>query len=118
MHHINDKVTDKIKSGVLNSGRTLFIVSDEGFLIGSVSQGDVIKKVIGENIESLTLGEIMNLNPLSVEKGSNIFLVKKMIIQHGVTAIAIVEAGKLLTSISVYDLLSENKNKYISYDEK
>lgn len=85
---------------VLLSGcRTVFVVDDSGVLIGSVTEGDLVRAFL----RGLNLGadvrHVMNTNPMFVAEESSGIEAKRMMTTHGHSAIPVVDESRKLISV-------------------
>lgn len=109
----HELVLDVIARVDFNFGRNLFVVNEKKQLIGVVSQGDLVRILSKDiSVKSITLNEIMNLNPIYLKENNKIDIYKKahkIILDRGINEIPVVGNGGVVKCvISAIDLLAED----------
>lgn len=96
------------------------LVTRDGRLIGMLSDRDVLARspadrepASPENRVSLTVGEVMTLNPIACPAGTRVSRVAQLMLEHRIDAVPIVSVDNqvvgLLTSTDLMSLLLEAK---------
>lgn len=103
-----DSSINKVLTSLSSMDRCVFIHS-KGRLIGSVSQGDILRYINSTNSLDLSVkvSQIMNLNPVFIYE-SDIKQLKKLFIRFRVSDIAILNDDDSISEIvNVVDMLDE-----------
>jgi CBS domain-containing protein len=89
-----------------NSVGALGVVQN-GQLVGIVTDGDIIKKVIaaGKIPARVKISEIMTQNPVCVSPDDDLYTVSKLMNEKGIKRVFVRENGKLIGYLSERDLL-------------
>jgi|AntAceMinimDraft_12_1070368.scaffolds.fasta_scaffold12007_4 CBS domain-containing protein len=79
--------------------RTIFVVSSENVLIGSVTEGDLVRAfLLGVNLGS-SVRHVMNHNPIYSEPSFTKRMGRDLMRAHGQSAIPVIDASRKLLSI-------------------
>ena len=89
-----------------NSVGALGVVNN-GQLVGIVTDGDIIKKVIavGKIPARVKISEIMTQNPICVSPDDDLYTASKLMNEKGIKRVFVKENGKLIGYLSERDLL-------------
>lgn len=82
------------------------VVSNRGRFLGLMTRSDVVQALSLRGAEALeaTVGEIMNTQPIISRPGDAIDQVRKVMSEHRISHVAVIEDGRLLDVISRHDL--------------
>ena len=85
------------------------IVLDGDTLVGIVSERDYARKVelCGRNAAATTVGEIMTSEVVTVTSGQSIDECLRLMKQHRVRHLPVVEGGRVVNVLSVRDIMAE-----------
>lgn len=100
LFNIDAKISDIIDV-LSTSERCVFILQDKK-LVGSISQGDLIRYITNVNkVESTPVKSLMNLNPISTTS-SDSDVQRKLMLKFGITDLCIVEPDNTFIKIVNY----------------
>ena len=93
----------KLLSGEHSS---LPVVDDEGFVVGIISEFDILKAVrSGKSIDEVTVDEMMSRNPICVEEDMPVDKLIDVMTDKHLIRVPVVRDGKLAGSISRSNIL-------------
>jgi CBS domain-containing protein len=82
------------------------VAEPDGTVIGVVSEGDILRTLIeGRPLETLTAGDIMDADPITVDAETPLLDAMKLLHQTGVLRLPVTEQGKLVGVISRSDII-------------
>lgn len=112
----NAMVWDAIKL-MTEKGVGALLVTDNGDLVGIVSERDYLKKValMGRTSQTTAVSEIMTANPFTVSPDVDMEDCMQLMTDKRIRHLPVVENGKLLAMISIRDLLESTmqEQKYL-----
>ena len=107
----NTPLIDLLEKIETNSVRIEFLVNNKNQLIGSVSQGDIVRALLNNSSLKIPSKDIAHLNPIkviAVENKSNIDEVAKIIIKKHIHAVPIVDKqNKIIEIITLWDVIKK-----------
>ena len=107
----NTPLIDLLEKIETNSVRIEFLVNNKNQLIGSVSQGDIVRALLNNSSLKIPSKDIAHLNPIkviAVENKSNIDEVAKIIIKKHIQAVPIVDKqNKIIEIITLWDVIKK-----------
>ncbi|MBI9033199.1 MAG: nucleotidyltransferase family protein [Bacteroidales bacterium] len=93
----------------LAASKVLFVVDDQEYLIGAVSDGDIRRAILkGISLEK-PVCEIMNENPISFYEDYSLETVKETLLQHKIEAVPIVDKRNRVVEILFWDEIFKEK---------
>mgnify|MGYP001204492805 CR=1 FL=1 len=94
-----------------NSVRVEFLVNDKNQLVGSVSQGDIVRALINNSSLKIPSKDIAHLNPIKIiakKDMSSIEEVAKIIIKKHIHAVPIVDKqNQIIEIITLWDVIGK-----------
>jgi CBS domain-containing protein len=90
-----------------NHIRVVFAVNQSGVLIGSLTQGDIIRALIDGTSLKIPISDIANLNPVFATNEISKAELKSTMITHKMHAIPVVNSNKeVINVITIWDLIN------------
>ena len=88
-------------------------VTEEGRLVGMVTDRDIAVRVIaeGKSPESTTVGEVLSRDPVAAEPGQDLDEALRLMAQHQVRRLPVVEEDRLVGILAQADVALEEKEK-------
>ena len=88
-------------------------VTEEGRLVGMVTDRDIAVRVIaeGKSPESTTVGEVLSRDPVAAEPGQDLDEALRLMAQHQVRRLPVVEEDRLVGILAQADVALEEKDK-------
>lgn len=85
------------------------VVMDKGALVGVVSERDCVRRAVlpGKPVAATPIAEIMTREVVSVEANQTFADCLRLMHQHGIRHLTVLDAGKLIAVVSIRDLLRE-----------
>ena len=92
-----------------NKNIGFLVVLDQATLVGVVSERDFVRRVVlaKKPLESTPVADIMIRKVVTVDLGQTFADCLRLMHQHNIRHLPVVDAGKVITVISIRDLLSE-----------
>ena len=82
------------------------VVSDEGKFLGFISEYDLLEAVdSGKDLSKLKAKEIMNTAPISVNEDTSLSESVKLMKEHHLLVLPVINGGNVVRSITRHDLL-------------
>ena len=96
----------------INNTRIVFLINDKNQLTGCISQGDIIRALIGGASLKLASKDIAKLNPLTVFEQDNAFeIAKEKLLDNKIHAIPIIDKErKIISVVTLLDVLTNITN--------
>jgi CBS domain-containing protein len=87
----------------------LVVVLDQGQLSGVLSERDCARRIAstGKALDGVAVADVMVRNVVTVDLGRTFAECLKLMHQHGVRHLPVVDAGRVVAVVSIRDLLSE-----------
>ena len=80
-------------------------VVEEGLLVGLVTDIDLRTAYFASLLEELKVRDVMSHNPMVVDAGGTVFQAARLIHQHKLTGLPVLENGRLVGMITLADIL-------------
>jgi CBS domain-containing protein len=86
------------------------VVLERGAMVGVLSERDCVRRVVlaGRSLEATPVADIMARNVVTVELGHAFADCLRLMHQHSIRHLPVVDKGKVVAVISIRDLLSES----------
>jgi CIC family chloride channel protein len=112
--HEKDNVQKAIDMMAQYSISGLLVVNGEGYPLGIVTEGDIIKKVLHKNKDAKKIfaKEIMTPHLFTIKPGQSIGETAEQMKRHNVSKFPVVENNKLLGIVTKADLLEKLNEIY------
>ena len=107
----NTNIKDAFKKISLGGQKCLVVISKQGLLEGTISDGDLRKCVINNENLNKTIVRIYNKKPFFVKKNFNIENVKKIFLKKKYDLIPVVDNKKKIIDILTWEKLFKSKKK-------
>ena len=87
----------------------LVVVMEQGKMIGVLSERDCARRVAStaQSLDAVTVADVMVRNVVSVDSARTFADCLKLMHQHGVRHLPVVDGGSVVAVVSIRDLLSE-----------
>jgi CBS domain-containing protein len=91
---------------------SLVVVDDEGNVVGFLTKGDIIKRLVIPGLPNTTpVKEIMTKDPVTVPSTAPLGEVLDILSKKGIKHILVEEEGKIVGIFSITDLLEASRRK-------
>ncbi|MEM1362790.1 MAG: CBS domain-containing protein [Pseudomonadota bacterium] len=96
----------------------LAVIADDA-LIGVLSERDVIRRAIGQNLSTDTtqVSDIMTMKPVTIGKDASLVEAMETMIQGGFRHLPVIEGDKVIGMLSMRDIPTEYRLMYERYEE-
>jgi CBS domain-containing protein len=83
------------------------VVTSSGVPLGIVTETDLVRRVVGYNLSSVTLpvGVVMNAPIIDIDKSASLREANKIMASKGIRHLLVTEAGKMIGILSVRDII-------------
>ncbi|MFP3870779.1 MAG: CBS and ACT domain-containing protein [Syntrophobacteria bacterium] len=88
-----------------HSIRHLPVLDKDGPLVGWVTDSDLRGALIASMIEELTVGDVMNSNPITISSSEVLEQAALLITRHKIGGLPVLENGRLVGILTVVDIL-------------
>src|SRR5436853_4321266 len=84
---------------------SLLVIEGEDQLAGIITERDILKAVaVGADLSTVTIADVMAKEPLTVHPGSTLREAAKIMTEHWIRHLPVVDSGKLVGIVSQRDL--------------
>lgn len=105
------KIKDAFKKISIGGQKCLIVINKDGFLEGTISDGDLRKCIINNKKLNQTIYEFYNKKPFCVKKNFNIEKLKKIFINKKYDLIPVVDNKKKIIDILTWEKIFKSKKK-------
>ena len=103
---VDATILDAARMLVSHRFEALTVLDQNGFLVGIVARYDIVKYALETKwLEKFGVKDIMSTNLITASSSDSIGKVRKLIMNHAIRQIPIVDNGKLVGIVSIRDIL-------------
>ncbi|WP_343044127.1 nucleotidyltransferase family protein [Marinifaba aquimaris] len=89
--------------------RIILVLDGDGNLLGTLTDGDIRRAILNNISLETSVDKIMNAKPTTVNKGTNLKKIKRIMQERDLLQIPVLEKGRLVDLVSLKDLLKPVK---------